>query len=264
MKRSIIPFMVIILSVAVVQGTYISMTTQLDDVVIQDGMGKTTVRLNNLGDEAAHEVDLSLLLPEGFSGEGTYLGKFNPHEPRTETLTIKSEGEKKKGLYPGALIVGYKDANLYPFSAITPLNIIVGERTQSPIFGMIEEATLKGKKETTLTLRLKNNDPEPHQIRVRLYLPRELSASETMKTAMIEGNGEATVKFKVASFSALSGSSYNIVASAHYIDKDHSYNSFTNGLVKIEEDQPLFKSNLLYVLIVLLVILFIALQFRKE
>jgi hypothetical protein len=152
--------------------------------------------------------------------------------------------------------VNYKDANSYPFSALTPFNIIFKERTSTNLFGKMDETVLAGDDKEKLKLVIRNPDEESYSVKVRLYLPRELDALESEKSLIINPSAEKEIDFEVSSFSALPGSTYVVFVSMSYEDGGRAHSSVARGIIRIEEEKKIFSNQgLIVVLIVLLAIL---------
>src|SRR3989338_7835988 len=111
MKKLAFVFTLIILASAAYAGS-ISITTRTDTIVMTQNAVNFNVTISNSGDEAAHDVKISLLLPEGFSSQSVSAGLIEPNNAYTGIFNITAES-KKNGVYPFAIIVEYKDANRY-------------------------------------------------------------------------------------------------------------------------------------------------------
>ncbi len=264
-SRNYWPFIVaglfILISTGVVSASFISMQTEVTDLVLEDGAGQSTVRLQNLGDEAAFDVSLSFSLPEGFLAEDIYVGRLAPNAPVEAQFTITAQGDLMEGAYPAVLVVKYSDANSYPFSALTPFTIIYGRRTSSNVFGTIQELTLFGSKKEDLALHVRNPDDRSHELLIRLHLPRELTAEETSKTLTIAPAEERTIAFRVSSFSALPGSTYGVFATIQYSDGEAARSTTARGTIKVERDKPFFTQRRLSAALIALILLYIVYQF---
>ena len=115
-------FALIVLTNAVNAGV-ISITTRADTVFMIGPSAELNVTVSNSGDEPAYDVKISLLLPDGFSSESMFAGRIDEGSNYTALFAISSGG-KKSGEYAFAILVEYKDANRYPFSAVSPNAII--------------------------------------------------------------------------------------------------------------------------------------------
>ncbi len=100
----------------------------------------------------------------------------------------------------------------------------------------MEELSLTGKETKTLKLTLRNLDDFSHDVNVKLVLPRELKVSDGEKTISLQPKEENELGFEVSSFSALSGSSYVILAPIEYDYENLHYSSITRGMINIGED----------------------------
>jgi hypothetical protein len=253
--------LIFFLSVSQVSATFISITTDINDLDIIDNAGVSNVTVRNLGDEAAFDVGLSFLLPGGFVGEDLFIGRLNPGEGVDKELFLSIEGDTALGVYPAALVVSYKDANSYPFSAISPFKIISGSRTTSNVFGVFDEVTLTGDRKEKLTLSIKSPDESGHDLHVRLYLPIELNAVESEKDLSIGSSSEGEVNFEVSSFSALPGSTYAVFASIAYTDDGLEHSAIARGIVRVDKEKPLFSKERLTFALIGLILIFVLYQF---
>ncbi len=245
-----------------VSASFISITTDIADLELQVNGGVSRVTVRNLGDEAALDVGLSFLLPQGFDGEDIFIGRLNPGEGADKEFFLTKEGDTTPGVYPAALIVSYKDANSYPFSAVAPFKIISGSRTSSNVFGVFDEVTLTGDKKKKLTLSIKNPDESTHDLHVRLYLPIELNAVESEKELVIGSSSEGKVDFEVSSFSALPGSTYAVFASIAHEESKSAYSTFARGTIKIEEEKAFLSNSVIGAALIVLLLVFVYYQLR--
>jgi len=193
---------------------------------------KIHVKLLNSGDEAAHNVKLSLLAT-GFSANPIFVGKLNPNDPFEEDFDVTLTEEILPGNYPVVILTDYADANMYPFSSVFSSSIVYKTPTVSRISGIMREVSLTGKESKKLTLSIRNLDDKEHDVDVKLILPREIKAVDGEKTISIGSKQEKSLDFEVSSLSAISGSTYAILASMEYEDEFH-YSSFANGIIRID------------------------------
>src|SRR3989338_8235957 len=108
MKKSWGFLIAIIALISVVYAGSISMTTKTDTIFMPGNAVNFNVTISNSGDEAAHDVKISLLLPEGFSSQSMDSGTIEPNTAFTGTFNITAES-KKNGVYSFAIIVEYRD-----------------------------------------------------------------------------------------------------------------------------------------------------------
>jgi hypothetical protein len=252
----------LLISLSPAWASFISINTEMQDIEIQELIGQSEVTIRNQGDEAAYDVSISIKLPQGLSAEDIFIGRLEAGGSYKGAVTIETQGEVSEGVYPSVLLVNYKDANSYPFSALAPFQVVYRKRTSSNVFGILEEVTLSGDKRETITLSIKNPDQEPHDLGIRLYLPKELNVDEPGKSVTMEPLGERPVDFQISSFSALPGSSYVVFASLTYEEDGEAYSSFARGTVLIEEERKLFSNTILIPALILLLMVFLFFQLR--
>jgi hypothetical protein len=261
--KSLIVFFLILLFLAdIVSATFISINTDITDMQIEGEFGMSSLSVRNLGDEAAFDVGLSFLLPQGFDSDDIFVGRLNPDEGAEKEFILSIEGDILAGVYPAALVVSYKDANSYPFSAIAPFKIIQGSRTTSNVFGVFDEVTLAGDRKEKLTLSIKNPDTSSHDLSVNLYIPIELNTVESQKELFISPSSEGKVDFEISSFSALPGSTYAVFASITHEEAESAYSTFARGTIKIEEEKPFLSNRSLGAVLILLLFILLFYQFR--
>jgi hypothetical protein len=187
----------------------------------------------NSGDEAAHDVQASLLLPDGFSSHTLFPGTMEPGIPYNGRFNVSANETVNPGLYPIVLKTHYTDANAYPFSTVSPAYLRY--KTQTPIMlrGQISDLTLAGQGEKDLEVAFSNLDEKPHNVLVRLHIPDELKTGEYSEKLGIMAKDEGKVRIPLKSFGALPGSVYIIFASAEYDEGGLHYSSIASGKVEI-------------------------------
>jgi hypothetical protein len=256
--------LVVLFTINPVHAGYISITTGISECRMPDENCLVNLSIVNRGNEAAYDSRIVLQLPEGFTAKKSTIamGKLNVNRTMKGEAILERTQEKLPGLYPGIIIVEYKDANLRPFSAVVAFNIVLETLTSSPIKGVIDEVTLAGEKMETLKVRLKNSDDREYKITAALYIPRELSAKEIKKELDIPALGEGRVEFEISSFSALPGSTYPIFVAVTHEDGGQAYSTFVNGVVRVEKESPLFSTKNMVAILVILLIVFALYQVR--
>ncbi|MBN2250443.1 MAG: hypothetical protein JW724_00020 [Candidatus Altiarchaeota archaeon] len=230
---------------------------------------ETQIRLNmvNTGDEAAYEVELSLMLPEGITSDYMSLGRVDPRIPQSGEFNLKISPEIKPGKYSIAILTEYRDANGYAFSSVSPNDLVIKEGRPSQVTGMIPEISLGdkgGKEKPALTLR--NMDQKSHEVKVKIFAPKELSIVPYENSLSIDARDGTVVEFEVSSFGALKGSNYIVFASMDYEDDGMHYSSIASGMVKVVEQTEAisFGGWIPIAAAAVLVLAFIAYQFIKK
>jgi len=236
--RKLIKFVFLFLVVLTtsVSARYITLSHKVTmERIIQEDKTTVNITLLNSGDEPAYDVQLSLLLPEGVSSEPIFLGELDPNMPKSGTFDIKINSDVIPGRYSMAILTEYKDANGYPFSSVLPKSLILKEFKSSQISGRISGITLGDKETKKLTLELRNMDQRDHNLKIKLFIPRELKADNEEKSLVLNAREEKKINFDISSFGALPGSNYVVFASLDYEDSGIHYSSTAMGIVKVVE-----------------------------
>jgi uncharacterized membrane protein len=195
---------------------------------------KIDVSILNSGNEPANNVQITPLLSSVFSTEPVSFEKLTPNEPKEAEFKVKLNKEAMPGNYPVAILTDYADVNGYPFSSVSPSFIVYKTRTTSKVSGVISDVSLTDKNNKKLVLTLRNLDDTSHNIKIKMFIPRELKISEDEKEITIGSKDEKELNFEISSLSALAGSSYLVLASIDYEDSVLHYSTFARGIVKIE------------------------------
>ena len=238
MRKLVFLFAILMIPSLVLAGT-ISLTTSVTTDVLTTGNGEIQVTLTNHGDEAAYNVQLSLIT-DYFSSNPVHVGTLEVNRPFDGNISVNANGELKEGNYPVVLMTEYADANGYPFSSVSPITLTYKNPYPSRLSGVFENIELSGKRGKNLVLKLKNMDQVSHDVDVRLILPNELSSDVTQSSVELGSKKEEEVVFKVSNFAGLEGSTYVVLAVIEYED-DYHYSSLGSGMVRIVERKNIFK-----------------------
>ncbi len=240
MNKTLLLVLIIALA-GISSARYISISTTSTAERITEGDSTVIgARLVNSGDEAAHDVRVSLMLPEGFSANELKPGQMEPDEPYEGDFTVSIDSDVTPGTYLVAILTDYRDANAYPFSSITQSFINLGEETFSDISGTLSKISISPEGSASTTLTIRNRGDEKRRLRVRLFLPRELEADVESYELELGPRAQEEHRFKISSFGALAGSTYIISASIEYEEDNLHYTSTASGVVEIvtEEEVP--------------------------
>ncbi len=248
-----------------VSATFISITNTISmETVARDNETPVNLTIVNSGDEPAYDVLVSLITPGGLDSNELFPGRLNPDEPYTGELKIKIDENVTPGTYTLGVITDYKDANGYPFSAISTFSLVIKKPTFSRVTARIPEITLSDKETKDLKLSIRNFDDKPHSIQVELLLPRELRSDREKKTLVIDKKSDEEISFRLSSFGALPGSNYLIFATINYEEEGSHYSSSFSGIVHVVEQRGFnMPSWLPIAIVVILILIFILYQFRK-
>lgn len=262
--KKIIVLLILLLIPQLVSAGVISLTTTVSTEIMSENTTRVNVKLLNSGDEAAHNVQVSLIT-DNFQSDPIFVGDLSPNNPFEGDFTLSLTKRILPGTYPLIVLVDYADANGYPFSSVSPTSIVYKTPTVSKVSGVMQELSLTGKETKTLTLTIRNLDDLTHDVDVKLILPRELKVTDDENMISIRPKEEEELGFEVSSFSALPGSSYVVVSLIEYDHDDSHYSSVTRGIINIgEADSSFLPEWLPYAGIIVLVGIFIFYQFKGK
>ena len=267
MKKSLILILVVLLaSVLDVSATYIQLSTTVStENIITGNETDINIQIVNYGDEPAYNVQLSLLLPEGFSSNYLYPKILYPNRTFSGDFKVSIDENLKPGRYPPILIAYYTDANSYPFTSISAISLIYKEPTPMMLRAVVNPVEIQSNGNGTLKVVVANIDSKPHDISIRLYLPNEFKSDNYKNEIYLESGGDKQIEFHVSSLGALEGSTYIVLISMEYEDNLH-YSSTASGTIAISKSgntvESKWKSSVI-VVAVLLLIIFVYYQFRK-
>lgn len=240
----------------------IGITTSLSTTV-KDNVIRVHVSVENTGDEAGYNLQakIAVLDKEVLTEK---IPDFPLKKPIafTEELPITATTE---GTYPVIVTVYCTDAKQYPLSALTSHVFTFGAAGKpTELVGTIGPVTLA--KRTKLDLELTNIGDESINAAVRFILPRELSAEEPLKSAVISGRSSDKVRFAIKNLSAFPGSIYPILSIIEYDTGGIHQTVIAQGTVTVVDSKEIFgiDYSILGIGLVALIIVFIALErFRK-
>lgn len=194
----------------------------------------------NRGDEAAHDVSVSAELSGvvAHSAEVAFLG---PNESQSVEL-VQEVGVSKHGEYPVLVTVHYKDANHYPFSAISVAPLIYGDSKPSRIEASVSNLELSDRG-GLLSLTSRNLDGKPEEISVRLITPKELSVSGFVGRFTLDGGAAEDFRIPLNNISANPGSSYQVYALVEYEEGGLHYFTAANAYVSVILDPGFVKAH---------------------
>ena len=245
--------------------TYITLQNSMAvERVVLSPETSVNVSLMNSGDEAANGVQLSLSMPEGFSSEPVFLGRMDPNIPQTASLSVKIGSGIAPGVYPMALLIEYKDANGYQFSSVTPNYLVIKEARSAQVDATVSQEEVGNKGEVKkITVTLRNMDQRDHDVKLRMYYPKELKIDPPEKTLTVKARDAPKAEFDLSSFGALPGSNYVVFVSVEYDESGVHYTSTASGIVKVVQQKDTFSFSgwLPITVVVVLVIAVIAFQF---
>ncbi len=203
---------------ACVEATYISIASGLQTRPVTQG-NQTDVQflVENRGDEAAHNVQVTLIAPPaGRETEPRVLGVLEPQQRRTGQFIIPLPEDMLPGRHPLLLAVEYTDANGYPFQAFSPALLTYEKPSSASISGAIESLEIAEQGSGRTTLTLSNRETAPQSVTVRIHASRELIVTPTTQQVTLEAQSQKDIPLSFKSLGALPGSTYPYIASVTY------------------------------------------------
>jgi hypothetical protein len=212
---------------------HITMVTGFSTTV-KSGSPLLEVSAENRGDVPAHDVQFEITV-----NDKVYVS------PQLHTLGVAQKTSvsypltdvfENPGRYPVVIRTYYKDANAYPFSAMTvgfydyqsvimPAVSIRGEAT---------EMTVNGKGQMRFVLH--NDGPTSKKIDLSLYIPNELSVSNDHSVIEIGPQQEATLAYDIENYSALANSSYQVSLVGQYQEAGSHFGITGSTVVRVVGD----------------------------
>jgi len=203
--------------------------------IIQEQTSEFPLAIVNNGDESAFNVQLSLVLPDGFTSSNIFYRELKPKEQRTDKFTVKiNDTSILPGTYVVSILIHYTDANQYPFSSVTSIIINYKTPTISAVYGVMDSVSIQ-RKPVEMMLLLRNRGDKPHNLKIKLILPDELIATNTNIDETLNANEEKSIPIMLSSQGALVGAVYPITARISYEDNNQHFSAIARGIVRIEE-----------------------------
>lgn len=238
--RRLLTTLIILAFAGLSAGSFISLTPSIDNENVVSGNESILgFSLSNSGDEPAYDVVVSLFLPEGMSAEDLFAGRLDDGSSFSGSFRIRLNDSVLPGAYSIPLIVDYKDANGHPFSAVYAFSQVVRVAAFSKVTPRFDNLEIAENGGGGLKLSLRNLDAKDHDVRVALFLPRELRSDEEEKTVAVSAKSDSDTAFAVSSFDALAGSSYAVFAVVSYEEDGVHYSTYSSGIVNVVAEKPL-------------------------
>ncbi|MFH1835090.1 MAG: hypothetical protein ABH851_02750 [Methanobacteriota archaeon] len=211
------------------------MLKPIDVKVEESGTVKVDSQLVNMGDEAAENVRVILILDDEFTSETFVVGTLPINSPVNISFDVTIPEGLLPGIYPAVVVTDYTDLNNYPFSSVTPGVIRYKNSSYPLITATMKDVSVEDGSKVTLPLNVRNIDEKSHNLKVKLYLPREIKSETNEIEVTINGKDEQTIGFEVSPFGALPQSSYLTFVSIEYEDDGEHFMVYPSkpGLVSI-------------------------------
>ena len=166
------------------------------------------VTVSNEGDEPARAVELEASVAGWHSQTTNQVPSLRPGEDFRYVLPL-TRVPVVPGVYPAVIKVRYGDRNGHRFSAITFIDLAVGDSKQEVwVVPTLDSATVADT--VTLTLRLASMEDDALESRLRLVLPDELSCRNAERVVKLEPGTESAEVFEIRNESGLPGSTYAV------------------------------------------------------
>lgn len=210
--------------------SYISMATDMSVAATPAGPELVVTSVNR-GDEPAYGVQFEVI-----AGNEQFTSPIVARVAVGETITGRFPAGGAfdlPGHYPIVARTHYKDANAYPFSALTLGFYDHREPVVSGILVRADNATIPANGAGEVAFVLRNTDTVSRELEVALELPDELVAASSRQRLRLAPGGEKSAHFTVENFSALENSSYAIALVAQYEDGERHYSAAGPAIVRI-------------------------------
>ncbi|MFH1721709.1 MAG: NEW3 domain-containing protein [Candidatus Altiarchaeota archaeon] len=260
--KSLLFVLSVIFLISTVDATYISIASSIGvETIVNETQSRVQILVENRGDEAAHNVQVSLIPPKGMSAsEPQVVGILNPMQRYTGIFEITPSADMLPGRYPLILVIEYADANGYPFSAFAKTVFTYQKPAPSHISGAIEPLEISEKGGGSTKLTLTNRDDQLQTVTVQLHVSKELVATPEIQEVTIEPKSQKEIKYEIRSIGALPGSTYPYIAAITNEDEGLAHATIVMGQVKIVAESS---SSYLKIAIALLIAIFIIMQLKR-
>jgi hypothetical protein len=249
--------------------SYIEINTRINSDTIKDNSTNMTVFLDQIGDETAYNIQISPIISKQFLiSDSIKKNVLNPQDTMQGNFKVLTNGTILPGVYPFVILITYNDANNYPLSAISNHELEYKEKYESNIYGAISKLDITEETSGEILLKIRNYDVSTYDVKITLYLPRELKCINKEITVPVEGIQEQKIKFEIESFGALKGSTYAVFVSLEYEDDFYHYTTFAKTTVTVtQKTQDVIQKdyNILFILLSMFIILIIVyIYFSKK
>ncbi len=245
--------LIFLLLISFTSASFISLTTQI--TVNSSSPENINVILNiaNNGDEPANAIQPSIEF-NGNPFPGETIGSLEPKSSHSWNIPIKTE-TTTPGRYPLILKTVYYDINNYAFSSISPSYVTIQEETAPAVFGKLSNIEMidNGK----LNMEIINLDDKQKNVKVKLYLPRELTTDKETLEITMPSKSKKELEFNIERFSALPKSNYAVAAILEYEENNKHYTNILRGSIKLIEESPSIRSPVTIMITAIIIIIFI-------
>jgi len=210
--------------------SYITMATNFS--IEKDDRGLTlVVTSKNRGDEPAYDIQHEIR-----AGSQTLIGssvsRLGVNNEIRQEFPI-DEAFEQPGHYPVIIKTHYKDANAYPFSALTAGFYDYKTPALSGVLIRADNLKIPSNGKGVIEFTVRNRDSVAHELNLVLHLPNELAVLEEDQQRSIGPRATEILRYTVENFSALDNSSYVVVLIAEYEEEGKHYSTAGSVLVQL-------------------------------
>jgi hypothetical protein len=210
--------------------SFITMATEFSVSETSGGL-ELVISTENRGDEPAYGVQFEVQAGEK-QFASPVVSRLGVNEKTAATFPV-GNAFGLPGHYPVIIKTHYKDANAYPFSALTVGFYDYEQPVVSKILVRAEDVTIPSNGKGNVNFVIRNNDSVPRDVGLVLHLPDELAVVSERQSLNIAPRSEENLRFTVENFSALENSGYAITLVAEYEDGERHYSSAGSMVAQI-------------------------------
>lgn len=183
---------------------------------VRDGVLVVELTIRNTGDEAARSVVPALHF-RGDTTRGELQSVLLPQQIWETKLEVAAPS-LGAGRWPYRIVVGYADANQYPFHALHVGTIVVGSPPLATV-ALFEIDAPRLATSGVLESRVKNLSGEARTLAIDVHLPDGIELAEPIDPIEIAAWEESPVAARLVNRTGLPGSRYAVFVSAEYDEK---------------------------------------------
>jgi len=227
-----------------------------------------SITLKQTGDESAYDVEVELFESEKFDVAGSLSTDILESNGILQgDFTMHTTENMLPGKYLFVVRLIYHDANNHPFSIVATRQLSYINDESSDVHVSFSDIEITQEVSEKAILKIWNLEDKSYEVKLRLFLPRELESSFVEKNITIGPREEKEIKVNIESFgTVVAGNSYEIYASLEYEDNGFHYLSLAKGKVNIVEEKEnsyIFLIAIVAFIVLILVFIYYSLKRRK-
>jgi len=191
------------------------------------------ILLVNKGDESGHNVVTEVAFLDSLHHVPPS-DRLDPGDPLVASFAI--EDHNLTGIYPAVVTVRFEDSNAYPFSSVTVHPVAFGAARVPCIFGTLESATLRKKRD--LILRVRNHSATDRSVRCRVVTAGELSANMQQEVVTLSANELRVLRIALEDLCVLPGSTYPVYVLMEYDEDGEHFCAIASTTVDVARSLP--------------------------